>query len=578
VKAWQANAKFYAGAGVPVVERFQSLRVELLLLGPGLPSLSQSDKDLIPAEVSGTTIFQNAGGYLHRAPDDQSNCDHLGMVMKGASTIRDGRCDFYEPFGRSNTWWIVEAETDLPQDAADYYVVVWPRLSQTGKVNIAVGTWVENFFTPYPQPTPTCTIDLSDFHEKQTSNSACLPAVMCPSTENIGCLDTNPGTGSTDVLSKNCMDESTRALYHGQMVCGGNSCPNAARLWDEVNMRMHSGMAIKYTGDVERDFVYGMIPHHNGALEMCNVLINNLTCVTWSATDELDGLVHLCRHIQLEQDLEVKGMQDWLSVKSYPAMSMCDSHDSHGDSHGSHGDSHGSHGDSHGSHGDSHGEMSMGCGNMNGAGAQALVKANQQMHDAMAVQLICKHPIDFVRMMLPHHAGAVAMVDALRNSVPASQLDPYLDELATNITRKQYAEMAWMRRWMEERNYDIEGNDLRCKSCEEASRDAAIGTALQCEDLISTTTFCHGFTGTEINDQFCTCEALLTTYPCDSLQYIDGTGQLNVTGECLRSCGKCPVRPNLFPDCSSQNNTQQPVSSSIRALGIGLIVTFSALL
>lgn len=35
------------------------------------------------------------------------------------------------------------------------------------------------------------------------------------------------------------------------------------------------------------------------------------------------------------------------------------------------------------------------------------------------------------------------------------------------------------------------------KSCEEASRDAAIGTALQCEDLISTTTFCHGFTGTE---------------------------------------------------------------------------------
>ena len=34
------------------------------------------------------------------------------------------------------------------------------------------------------------------------------------------------------------------------------------------------------------------------------------------------------------------------------------------------------------------------------------------------------------------------------------------------------------------------------KSCEEASRDA-IGTALQCEDLISTTTFCHGFIGTE---------------------------------------------------------------------------------
>lgn len=84
-----------------------------------------------------------------------------------------------------------------------------------------------------------------------------------------------------------------------------------------------------------------------------------------------------------EQDLEVKGMQDWLSVKSYPAMSMCDSHDSHGDSHGSHGDSHGS-------HGDSHGEMSMGCGNMNGAGAQALVKANQQiLRSLFGVSCLC---------------------------------------------------------------------------------------------------------------------------------------------------------------------------------------------
>lgn len=84
-----------------------------------------------------------------------------------------------------------------------------------------------------------------------------------------------------------------------------------------------------------------------------------------------------------EQDLEVKGMQDWLSVKSYPAMSMCDSHDSHGDSHGSHGDSHGS-------HGDSHGEMSMGCGNMNGAGAQALVNANQQiLRSLFGVSCLC---------------------------------------------------------------------------------------------------------------------------------------------------------------------------------------------
>lgn len=52
------------------------------------------------------TIFQNAGGYLHRAPDDQSNCDHLGTVMKGASTIRDGRCDFYELLEKTHRNWM----------------------------------------------------------------------------------------------------------------------------------------------------------------------------------------------------------------------------------------------------------------------------------------------------------------------------------------------------------------------------------------------------------------------------------------------------------------------------------------
>ena len=47
---------------------------------------------------------------------------------------------------------------------------------------------------------------------------------------------------------------------------------------------------------------------------------------------------------------------------------------------------------------------------------------------------------------------------------------------------------------------------IKGKSCEEASRDPAIGSALQCEDLISTTTFCHGFTGTET----CTCNKLVS--------------------------------------------------------------------
>ncbi len=35
--------------------------------------------------------------------------------------------------------------------------------------------------------------------------------------------------------------------------------------------RMHKDMAIPYTGNADRDFVAGMIPHHQGAVDMARV-------------------------------------------------------------------------------------------------------------------------------------------------------------------------------------------------------------------------------------------------------------------------------------------------------------------
>ena len=40
-----------------------------------------------------------------------------------------------------------------------------------------------------------------------------------------------------------------------------------------ANDRMHRDMAIAFTGNADRDFAAGMIPHHQGAIDMANTVL-----------------------------------------------------------------------------------------------------------------------------------------------------------------------------------------------------------------------------------------------------------------------------------------------------------------
>jgi len=40
-----------------------------------------------------------------------------------------------------------------------------------------------------------------------------------------------------------------------------------------VNDKMHRDMAITFTGNADRDFAAGMIPHHQGAIDMARVAL-----------------------------------------------------------------------------------------------------------------------------------------------------------------------------------------------------------------------------------------------------------------------------------------------------------------
>lgn len=49
-----------------------------------------------------------------------------------------------------------------------------------------------------------------------------------------------------------------------------NASP-ATKAFIETNTKMHQGMAIQFSDNVDADFVKGMIPHHQGAVDMAKI-------------------------------------------------------------------------------------------------------------------------------------------------------------------------------------------------------------------------------------------------------------------------------------------------------------------
>jgi uncharacterized protein (DUF305 family) len=49
----------------------------------------------------------------------------------------------------------------------------------------------------------------------------------------------------------------------------------ATRAFMAANARMHRDMDIAFTGQADRDFVAGMIPHHQGAIDMARIVLEH---------------------------------------------------------------------------------------------------------------------------------------------------------------------------------------------------------------------------------------------------------------------------------------------------------------
>lgn len=77
----------------------------------------------------------------------------------------------------------------------------------------------------------------------------------------------------------------------------------ASKAFAKANADMHSGMNIEFTGNADVDFAKGMVPHHQGAIDMARIVLK------FGKDAEIRKLAE---GIVAAQESEIAFMNDWL--------------------------------------------------------------------------------------------------------------------------------------------------------------------------------------------------------------------------------------------------------------------------
>ena len=182
-------------------------------------------------------------------------------------------------------------------------------------------------------------------------------------------------------------------MDHSTMNTAPASAPASSKAYEVAMVKMMKDMAIPYTGKPDLDFVQGMMPHHQGAIDMAKVALQ------YGKDSEIKSLAG--NVIEAQED-EIAFMKSWLGKVDQASLVVSP-------------------------------DSTKGY-------EEAMAKLEQNMtmtHSGDA-------DVDFVKGMIPHHQGALDMAKVALLYAK----DPEVLKLAQDVVTAQEGEIAFMNGWL----------------------------------------------------------------------------------------------------------------------------------